>query len=71
MPQQLEYNYDAQTIYDLHARALGIFGDLCEAIDIPAMVQPNVYNSILNMVAQVKVSPIAVAPRMDIPRGQG
>lgn len=71
MNGDLDYVFSIEQVRDLHVRALGIFDKLVNEGFVDEAIKPNVYNSVLNMCANVKQSPLAqgILPRMDIPRG--
>lgn len=67
MPGELNYAYDLEQVVGLHLRVLRIYKEVIQAADPDEAIKPNLYNSILNMVANVTVSPVALAAPRPLP----
>lgn len=54
-----DYVYDDEQVIGLHRRALDVYRAIVASEDVPLQIRPNLYNSVLNMCAQIRAPQLA------------
>lgn len=70
MSRPLRYTWEEDQVVELHNRALNIWTRIMDENVLPEALQQSVYNSVLNMVAQVEMAQLIPVPAPPHPRPQ-